>query len=275
MSNTGNSNRDNRVETIFGAVIGAVVQVILTILLTSTIQPNILTAIIIALPVAIVAFVGFRLIYNRWQKRKTPQPDPAPQLVPSNTQPVKITIDDDLLVVIEEMGISGATTILTKSRYEPLECMKQTRRKLYFMGILGSKWVEPQIRDEFKEFLQRAQDRGGLVRFLLINPNSKAYKQLKSRRGITAESLKQFRLLCHEFPCLLVRLYNQSPCFRLVFIDDQTLALSRYKTDKEGYFQSRFGWEAPHLVIKADAPWSMYEAFEIYFQQVWETAQEL
>jgi len=260
------SNIDSRTDTIVGAVIGAVIQVVLTILLTSTIVPNIITAILIVLPVAIVAFLGVQYIYNKWQKTKTSS---------STTKPIKIRVNDELIAVMEEMGIAGATTVLSKSKYEPLECMKSARKQLYFMGILGSKWVDPPILEEFKKFLQRVQRRGGTVRFLLINPNSNAYKQLKSRRGIRAESLREFRMLCHEFPCLQVRLYNQAPCFRLVFIDDQLLALSRYKMDKEGYFQSRFGWEAPHLVIHAEAPWSLYEAFEMYFQQVWETAQDL
>lgn len=261
------NNTSSRTETIIGAVIGAVIQVVLTILLTKTVISNILTAILAVLPVAVGAFLGFQFLYNKWEKRKASSSN--------STKPAKTRIDDNLLAVIEEMGIAGGTNILTKSKYEPLECMRKTRRKLCFIGILGSKWVEPQIREEFRGFLQRVQDRSGLVRFLLINPNSKAYEQLKGRRGINAESLKEFRALCREFPCLQVRLYSQTPCFRLVFIDDQTLALSRYKMDKEGYFQSRFGWEAPHLVINADAPWSMYEAFEIYFQQVWETAQDL
>lgn len=275
MPNDGNHKTENRSETIIGAVIGAIVQVILTILLTSTISPDVLTAVLIALPVAVVAYVAFRFTFDRWQKRRASQSVPASAVQQTNPLTTDSVISDDLLVVLEEMGITGATTILTKSRYEPLECIRQTRRKLFFMGILGSKWVEPQMRDEMKLFLERVHDRGGSVRFLLINPNGRAYRQLKSRRGITAESLKQFRSLCRDFPCLQVRLYDHVPCFRLVFIDDQLLALSRYKMDKEGYFQSRFGWEAPHLVIRADAPWSLYEAFELHFQQVWDIAQAL
>lgn len=43
---------------------------------------------------------------------------------------------------LEELGIVGVTTRLTESEFEPMNCMAEVKRHLYFMGILGTKWVE-------------------------------------------------------------------------------------------------------------------------------------
>lgn len=195
-----------------------------------------------------------------------------------DTHNLSAQIKIELLETLQGVGIVDCTTKLTESRFEPIECMKQAKRKLFFMGIVGSKWVtEPRIRDEFRQFLNRIQSQGGAVRFLMINPRGDKFRQLKSLRGgnISAESLKHFRSLIKEFPCLSVRLYDQMPCFRIVLIDDKTLALSKYRIDREGYFQSKFGWEAPHLIIDASAPWSFYDPFDAYYQQVWELSIDL
>jgi len=267
MSSVGNSS--SRTETMISAVIGAVVQVVLTIILTSWTQLNIPFAVIAVLPIAFAAVVAFRFLLKR-QKRNEEKDRAAQHEAKCEA--------DEVSTVLKEMGIIGCTSRLTESKYEPVQCMKQARRRLYFMGILGSKWVtEPHIRAEFRQFLSRIQYQGGFIRFLMINPEGEAFKRLRNYRGgaISAESLGHFRALVEEFPCLQVRLYDQLPCFRLVFIDDSMLAVSRYKIDKEGYFQSKYGWEAPHLVIDSTAPWSLYDAFELYYQQIWDVSLPL
>jgi hypothetical protein len=60
-----------------------------------------------------------------------------------------------------------------------------------------------------------------------------------------------------------------------VFLDNNSLALARYKVDRDGYFQSKYGWEAPHLVFTSQAPWSLYFAFESYYNSVWRDAATL
>lgn len=179
---------------------------------------------------------------------------------------------------LKELGIVGTTEKLSQSKFEPIECMKLARRSISFMGIVGSKWVsEGVVLDEFKRFLQRVQGRGGHVKFLMINPNGDGFAQLKDFRqgAIKADSLKCFKALEKQFSCLEVRLYSHLPCFRLVFIDNELVAVSRYKYNKEGYFQSKYGWEAPHLVIESKSCWSFYDPFEAYFHQSWTNAKPL
>jgi len=191
---------------------------------------------------------------------------------------VSLTQWDELNVVLKEMGIINGTFRLSESNWEPLQCMAQTRRKLWFMGIVGSKWVSQEhVHAEFQQFSRRIQAKNGEIRFLLMNPRGTAISRLKTLRGgaLSVESLERFKSLMEEFNCLQVKLCDQMPTFRLVFIDDRMVAVSRYKLDKAGYYQSRFGWEAPHLVIDSSAPWSLYDAFESFYDQVWNTSIDL
>lgn len=91
---------------------------------------------------------------------------------------------DSLRLVLEDVGLTKWTTALSNSGYEPLECMDLAKRSLDFMGIAGSKWVaEVVVRNEFEEFLTRIRNRGGRVRFLMIDPQSDAFRTLRTMRG--------------------------------------------------------------------------------------------
>lgn len=262
-----------RNDAIISAVVGAIIQVILSYVLTNWAQFSVGIAIGAAFPVSFIVFIVFWYLITRYRGKSD---NIAPPYNSGATQPAKVK--NELMEVLKKVGIIDCTHSLSKSKYEPMECMKLTRRSLSFMGILGSKWVtEAHILNEFKRLLKRAQEQNGLIRFLLINPQGEHFNRLNSLRegAISTESLKRFQELMNEFPCLQVNLYNMMPCFRLVFIDGKIVALSRYKIDKEGYFQSRFGWDAPHLVIDAGADWSLYDAFELYYEQMWKASVDL
>jgi pyrimidine deaminase RibD-like protein len=194
------------------------------------------------------------------------------------TSPSAAQQAEPFLQVLSELGIVGTVSRLAYSKYEPLECMQSSRHRLRFMGIVGSKWVsEVAVRSEFGRFLSHVSSFGGEVKFLLMDPVSEGFRHLRDQRGgaVSAESLRHFRRLLSRYSCLEVRLYDTAPCFRLVFIDNSTLAVSRYKVDRDGYFESKYGWEAPHLVLTSDAPWSLYYPFESYYNTVWKSAKAL
>lgn len=184
----------------------------------------------------------------------------------------------ELLSVLQELGIVDCATRLESSRFEPKVCVQTTKRNLAFMGILASKWVEQgHVRGDFENLVKRIQPHDGRVRFLLIDPGSQSFKRLRAQRGgsISTGSISTLRTLTRKYSNFQVRLYDQLPTFRLLFVDEQILALSRYKIDQEGYFQSQYGWEAPHLVIEASAPWTLYDAFAIYFEEIWNRSKPL
>ncbi len=264
-------------DTVLPAAVAAAVEGAVAFSLTAITSISIGLALTAAAPVALSSALGFWWAGHR---RQSTVAAAGSQGGPEGTVHVAGSLPEaasELLHVIAEVGIVAATGELSDSKYEPTQCMASARHSLWFMGVLGSKWVVvPHVRAEFEQFLRRIEARGGTVRFLLTNPNGVEFDKLKSLRegAISVESLDHFARLQERFKCLKVRLYDELPCFRLVFLDQQTVAVARYRVDREGYFQSKFGWDAPHVAITANAPWSFYEPFERYFEQIWESAVE-
>jgi hypothetical protein len=184
--------------------------------------------------------------------------------------------DRELLSVLKSVGIVGATTNLSATQFEPREVMDRTNRHLLFMGILGSKWVNSHGA-AFEYFLRRVEQKHGEVKFLLIDPKGQAYNKLEILRegAIKEESLDKLYAFSKKYRCLNVKLYDELPSFRLIFIDEETLAVSRYKLDREGHFNSKFGWEAPHVIITTNADWSLFYSFEKFFHTIWGKSKEL
>lgn len=262
--------------TVICAVIGSSVQFLYTYTLANLANVEWSIAFFLVLPVGIsiilILYIGFvlrNMLRNIAEKK----------LLPPYHESIKNPPNQTLQEVLELAGIIDATTSLSESKFTPSECMKKATKRLWFMGILGSKWVIPaHVRFEFEQFLKKMEAVGGSVRFLLINPESQAFAKLRSFRGgaISCESLKYFAELIAKYGNTLeVRLYDHLPHFRLVFIDDSLLAMSRYKIDMEGYFQSKFGWDAPHLVISRKSDWSLAYAFEMYYVDEWLRAKNL
>jgi len=155
----------------------------------------------------------------------------------------------------EELGIINSTEELKGTQLEPLQCMKDVRTSLSFMGVGGEKWVkDTQLRKAFKNMLRQTKTVGGEVRFLLINPSSEAYGLLYQLRGesVPYESYEHFADLVNKFDNLEVRLYSDLPSFRMQFVDDKYLAVSRYYFDKVSHDSVGGGWRTPHLIISAE-----------------------
>lgn len=185
--------------------------------------------------------------------------------------------ESSFLTDLNRLGIIGTSNNLSESKFKPIQCMKETESSLFFMGILGSKWVKD--KETFREFLIKIQSKpNGSVRYLMINPFSESFRVLKSMRGehLKDVSTNVFKELVAEFPCLQARYYSFIPSFRLIFIDSKLAAVSRYKLDKNKYIESKQGWEAPHLIIQAEGcNWSLYEPFLSYYQYIWENATDI
>jgi len=185
------------------------------------------------------------------------------------------TVHDDFRERLNSVGIINVTDKLESSQYAPLQCMEKVNKKLFFMGILGSKWVNDE--KTFEHFINKVEANDGEVKFLLVNPNGKGYQSLqKLRKGrINHKSLGKFYKYSKDYSCLQVKLYDERPNFRMAFLNDQELAVSRYFDDEDRYFESNQGWDNPHIIIKSDAKWSFYLTFEKMFSQIWDRSTEI
>jgi len=262
-------SRDDIVLAVVSSIVGVFVQAIFVFLTSIMGHLDLKEAFIMGIPlmISIIALVYLIL----WMRRSSPRTDGSTAQEP--------TINEILNDGLKSIGVIEVTTKLDGSQFVPSECIKRTDSRLWFMGILGSKWITPHyMKAEFEQFIKRIQLRGGEVRFLLINPKSDSFKQLRDYRdgAISTTPLHEWTLLVRKYNnTLKVRLYDHLPCFRIVILDNDELALSRYKIHQEGHFESKYGWENPHLVFNSKAPWSFAYAFELYYKEEWQQAKSL
>lgn len=182
----------------------------------------------------------------------------------------------------EELGIINCTKELKGTQLEPIRCMKDVHTSLSFMGVGGEKWVKDlQLRNAFEKMLYQTKSMGGEVRFLLINPASEAYGRLYRLRGesVPYASYEHFANLVNKFDNLKVRLYSDMPSFRMQFVDDTYLAISRYYFDKMSHDSFGGGWKTPHLIICTEQKnfgeneprykGSLYDSFLLSYNFIW------
>lgn len=187
-----------------------------------------------------------------------------------------------------ELGIINCTQTLKGSELEPIKCMPDVKKSLDFTGVGGEKWVkDAQLRKAFESMLLRTKSVGGVVRFLLIDPSSEAYANLYQLRGesVPFESYEKFIELKKRHKNLQVRLYDHMPSFRMQFVDEKYLAVSRYYFDKKTHDQFEGGWMIPHLIIQNATQeygsteikhkWSLYESFQLAYEFSWDQGRDI
>jgi len=176
------------------------------------------------------------------------------------------------------IGISPASELeLRRSRLEPQECIRQTVSQLCFAGILATKWVaDSYVRAEFTRLLERLDNNGGSVQFLLIDPESESYRRFSQLRWSAGgvQPIDVLRSLSAAHRSFRVRLYDALPTFRIVLIDQSIVSFSPYLMDP-GTDRARTGWEAPHIILDRTARWPLAHTFETLFNETWRTAAPL
>lgn len=187
--------------------------------------------------------------------------------------------DSELLVEIcARLGITIASNLrLQGSQVSPEQAITRTRRRLYFSGVLASKWLLPGVREQFSELLTRLDTEKGEVRFLIINPSGKGFQRLRKLRGdkISAGSIGPLQEFVRTHKCFQVKMYDELPAFRIVAIDDDLVSFSPYRLAADFYNETEGGWGAPHIVLDPVAKYPLAEAFQLLFLENWRRAKNL
>jgi len=184
------------------------------------------------------------------------------------------------LTEMKKIGISQCTSKLKDTNFTPIKCMDSIKKKLFFMGIGGRKWIQdpPTNVTLFKKMLSKVSANNGEVKFLLINPYCNSFELMRKQREgaiVTDSSYKIWIQLVKEFNCLQVRCYDHTPTFRLQFMDDILMAVTRYQLEREQYDKFDQGWGSPHLIIDNSSVMSLYTVFEGYYLQEWKSAKDI
>jgi DNA-binding SARP family transcriptional activator len=180
--------------------------------------------------------------------------------------------------LIQTIGISSASELeLHRSKMEPLECISQTVSQLCFAGIQATKWVaDAYVRAEFDKLLEKLDNSGGSVKFLIINPDSDGYHRFMDLRWSEEDviAVNVLRSLTAAHRSFEVRLYDALPTFRIILIDQSVVVFSPYLMFSEQH-RSKSGWDAPHVVLDRTAPWPLADTFETLFYETWRAARPL
>jgi hypothetical protein len=136
--------------------------------------------------------------------------------------------------------------------------------------------ADSYVRTEFRRLLERLDHSGGQVRFLLLDPDSESYRRFSRVRWNPSgvQTIDVMRRLSATYRCFTVLLYDALPTFRIVLVDQATVAFSPYLMTEDTE-QAPCGWEAPQISLDRTAPWPLAHTFETLFDETWRTASPL
>jgi hypothetical protein len=201
----------------------------------------------------------------------------SPPLHPSRTQAGR----EELIRVVDSIGITTHTQLrIPGSRMDPLQLMRRARQRLWFSGVLASKWVtDPAVRNELSDFLTVLDHSPeGDVRFMIMNPDGPGYRRLRELRGdeLSVEHLPILARLVREHSSFQVKVFDHLPTFRIHVIDKDVVTFSFYRLDEESYLHGDDeSWQSPHVVLDPLAPWPIAEVFATLFNEMWHTSSSL
>jgi hypothetical protein len=182
-----------------------------------------------------------------------------------------------LMQVVDLIGITTHSELrLTGPKMEPTALMRRAKQRLWFSGVMASKWVaDPAVRSQLSDFLtvlDHAPE--GDVRFMIMNPDGPGYRRLRELRGdeLSAEHLPILAQLAQQHNSFQVKVFDHLPAHRIHIIDRDVVTFSLYRLDEETYLRGDENWESPHVVLDPLAPWPLAEVFATLFKSMWQTS---
>lgn len=197
--------------------------------------------------------------------------EPAAHDDPRGAEVLRLT---DLLGMVTHSDMS-----LPGPQMEPIRLMHRVRQRLWFSGVLASKWVvDPVVRAELSDFLavlDHVPD--GDVRFMIMNPDGPGYRRLRDLQGdkVSAGHLPLLARLAEEHSSFQVKVFDHLPMFRIHVLDKDVVTFSFYRLDEEAYLQDDESWASPQMVLDPLAPWPLAEAFAMLFNEMWRSSSFL
>lgn len=183
----------------------------------------------------------------------------------------------DIINVVNMIGITTHSELRLKgSKMEPVQVVRRVKQRLWFSGVLASKWVtDPAVRSELSDLLTVLDHTpNGDARFMVLNPDGPGYRRLYERRKghLSAEHIPHLARLVEQHSSFRVKVFDHLPSFRIHVIDKDVVTFSFYRLDEVSYLLGDRGWESPHIVLDPLAPWPLAEAFITLFDEMWEGA---
>lgn len=180
---------------------------------------------------------------------------------------------------LQRLGIAEITESMEGSRWSPDAVMARAQQQVKFLGVFGHKWALDDMRKSaFRSMLTRIQLNGGKVQFLLLDPASSAAQRLATYRKQDIHTYADFHSIAFYkemaalYDCFDLRLYSHFPFLRFILVDSMC-AISRFKVSS-GAAETL---KAPQMAFSPEDPdgrWTMYQAFVLLFEQLWQNATD-
>ncbi len=185
------------------------------------------------------------------------------------------------ITFLQKFKVLGFSKIIGSSVFgeaNPKNIMKKSRRKIRFLGIASSKWLNDEKLME--ETIRRlCSDSSGGIEFLLLNPNSDYAKRMdlassKEKKSTTEsinkclEKLSKIILrICkdnnmYNIDNFQIRLYSRFPIYRLIIVDDESIYMSFYEPGSDGRNNSQ-------IKISGKRKNATYKCLINYYNQLW------
>jgi hypothetical protein len=167
---------------------------------------------------------------------------------------------------------------LRGSGWDPTNCMRRVDQELRFMGWRSSKWVSREALRPFEKLLQQlgSWTTDVRVRFLIVNPKSRAWERLKHIRGYaTMEHISPLQELAAKHECFSVACLDHLPAFRLTAVDNHEVGLALYPTSPLDRANVDKGWAATHYSLERRRPESLGRSMVFMFDELFRSATSL
>lgn len=185
------------------------------------------------------------------------------------------------ITFLQKFKVLGFSKIIGSSVFgeaNPKNIMKKSRRKIRFLGIASSKWLNDEKLME-KTIRRLCSDNSGGIEFLLLNPNSDYAKRMdlacSNGKKLTTESINKclaklsniILKICkdnnmYNIENFQIRLYSRFPIYRLIIVDDESIYMSFYEPGSDGRNNSQ-------IKISGKRKNSTYKCLINYYNQLW------
>lgn len=170
-------------------------------------------------------------------------------------------------VLFDQMGIIKILPNTVEGEGSTKSILSECENHFAFMGVAANKWIRGA--DNFDFAMKKILARGGTVRFVMLNPMSKAAQNLSLAGhnpsdhlcGIILGNLKELVKYKNLGLNIQVKVFSHLPVFRIAITDNERIYLGHYKVNNDGS-------QLPQLLLQGKKK-ILFKQFYDYFNATW------
>lgn len=170
-------------------------------------------------------------------------------------------------VLFDQMGIVKILPNTVEGEGSTKSILSECENHFFFMGIAANKWIRGA--DNFDFVMKKILARNGSVRFVVLNPMSKAAQNLSLAghnptnhlRTVILGNLKELVQYRNMGLNIQVKAFSHLPVFRIAIVDNERIYLGHYKVNNDGS-------QLPQLLLQGKNK-ILFKQFFDYYNITW------